>query len=415
MTSSDCVGKKSHGGLQPIEQALSTLLETLQPVNARQLQPLEIACNRVLAEPVVSSMDIPPHDNSAMDGYALRCADLTAREDLKLQGTALAGAPFTEKVAPGHTVRIMTGAIIPSGADAIVMQEQTEVQQGRIRFLVKPQCGDNIRRAGEDISQGQCEIDAGKRLTPADIGVLASLGIAQVNTFRPLKVAIFSTGDELVLPGNPLKEGQIYDSNRPALRTLMQSLGIEVLDLGPIPDNKAALQEAMEQATTCDAMISSGGVSVGEADYTKDMLEEMGQIHFWKLAIKPGKPFAFGHIRRCAYFGLPGNPVSAMVTFHQLVLPALRKLSGQSPRPAMLLKAKCTEPLKKNPGRMEFQRGIYCRGQDGALLVKSTGKQGSGLMTSMARANCYILLAQDQGCVAEGEVVQIQPFDDLHW
>ncbi|MDF2177023.1 molybdopterin molybdotransferase MoeA [Aliiglaciecola sp. CAU 1673] len=404
-----------HDALMTIEDALEKLLLPIVAVSEQKYCPLLQAYGQVLAEPVISALNIPLFDNSAMDGFAVRSQDLQHCDRLTLQGKAMAGSPFNAPLMPGNTVRIMTGAAIPQGADAVVMQEQTQSEGEQVRFLVKPLPGESLRKAGEDIAKDQTVLPRGKRLSAADIGVIASLGMEQVQVIRPLKVALFSTGDELVAPGNPLKDGQIYDSNRPALVAILKSLGVEVVDLGLIEDSKAALRSAMLRANECDAMISSGGVSVGEADYTKAVLEELGQVHFWKLAIKPGKPFAFGHLGQCAYFGLPGNPVSAMVTFHQLVLPALRKLSGQSPRASNILQAICSEELKKAPGRMEFQRGIYHRDAHGVLQVKSTGKQGSGLMTSVAKANCYILLAKDKGKVGVGEKVDIQPFDDLQW
>ncbi|GAB3017316.1 molybdopterin molybdotransferase MoeA [Bowmanella dokdonensis] len=403
----------SQPGLLPLEQALEQMLSELSTVVDKQKVTIEQACGRVLAEPVLAGFNIPPYDNSAMDGYALH-ADEAAGGPLQLIGISFAGTPFEGRVLSGQTVRIMTGAMIPPGADAVVMQEQVEVRNQQILCNHQPKPGENIRRAGEDIRQGETVLPAGKKLTPVDIGLLASLGIAEICVFEPLNVALFSSGDELVLPGRALDKGQIYDSNRPALRAALQQLGIQVLDLGVVPDDKQALRDSLDKAASqCHGLISSGGVSVGEADFTREILAEKGQIGFWKLAIKPGKPFAFGRLGQCAFFGLPGNPVSAWVTFEQLVLPALQRLSGEQSASSMTLTAIAGEDLKKRPGRMDFQRGICWRDEKGELLVKSTGNQSSGVMTSIARANCYILLEQQRGPVKVGESVSIQLFDSL--
>lgn len=402
-------------GLLDVEQAMDKMLSTLTPAATESQDiALEQACGRILSEPVRSAFSIPPFDNSAMDGYALRVADLNQNNTLKLVGKSFAGEPFAGSLEAGQTVRIMTGAVIPDGADAVVMQENCLADGDNITFTGAAQVGDNIRRAGEDIGTGDAVLPQGHKISPVDIGLLASLGIADVTVYRPLRVALFSSGDELVLPGNPLKQGQIYDSNRAALRAMLEKMDIEVIDLGLIPDDKKHLEQAMQRgAHSADAMISSGGVSVGEADYTKEVLEQLGQVNFWKLAIKPGKPFAFGKIADCAFFGLPGNPVSALVTFHQLVTPALALLGGQMPKQSLLLSARSSDKLKKRPGRMDLQRGICWQDENGELKVKSSGKQGSGLLTSISKANCFIRLPRDSGDIQAGERVQIQLFDGL--
>ncbi|MBT1063751.1 molybdopterin molybdotransferase MoeA [Bowmanella sp. Y26] len=397
--------------LLPVEQALAQMHASLTCRQKVQKVALESALGAVLAEDVIAELNIPPHDNSSMDGYAVRAADLQTTDSLTLTGSSFAGAPFRGELLAGETVRIMTGAVIPTGADAVVMQEQVQASDTNIRFLSTPDTGSNIRRAGEDIRQGQVLLAKGHLIRAVDLGLLASLGIAEVSIYTPLKVAIMSSGDELVAPGGKLKEGQIFDSNRAVLRAQLNQLGIEVLDLGIVPDSKQALRLALSQAAAeCDVLISSGGVSVGEADFTKDILAELGQIGFWKLAIKPGKPFAFGNLGECVFFGLPGNPVSAYVTFDQLVRPALATLRGQTQALQVRLLAKAADNLKKRPGRMDLQRGWYWQDENGQLLVKSTGNQGSGVLTSIANANCYIVLEQQRGYVTTGEQVSIQPF-----
>ncbi|ALS98001.1 molybdopterin molybdotransferase MoeA [Lacimicrobium alkaliphilum] len=402
-------------GLLDVEQAMDKMLSALTPATTEsQNIHLEQACGRILSEPVRSEFSVPPFDNSAMDGYALRAADLKQSNTLRLIGKSFAGEPFDGALDAGQTVRIMTGAVIPDGADAVMMQENCQAEGDNITFNSVVKAGDNIRRSGEDIRSGDIVLPRGHKISPVDIGLLASLGIAEVTVYRPLRVALFSSGDELVLPGTPLKQGQIYDSNRAALRAMLEKMDIEVIDLGLIPDDKKHLEEAMQRgAHSADAMISSGGVSVGEADYTKEVLEQLGQVSFWKLAIKPGKPFAFGKVDDCAFFGLPGNPVSALVTFHQLVTPALALLGGQMPQQSLLLSAISSDKLKKRPGRMDLQRGICWQDENGALMVKSSGKQGSGLLTSISKANCFIRLPRESGDIQAGESVQIQLFDGL--
>lgn len=348
-----------------------------------------------------------------MDGYAVRLADLAAGVPLPVAGKAFAGQPYEGEWPAGHCIRIMTGAPVPPGADAVVMQEETQAGDNGITFLTAPTPGQNIRRRGEDLAQGARVLESGLRLSPRELPLLASLGIANVTVRRPLRVAIFSTGDELKPLGTPLQHGDIYDSNRYGVKAMLSRMGCECLDLGIIPDDPEALRAAFLQADReADALITTGGVSVGEADFTKQLLEELGEIGFWKLAIKPGKPFAFGRLPNAWFFGLPGNPVSAMVTFDQLVQPALARLAGQQFARPHPLQALATEPLKKSPGRLDFQRGILSVGPNG-LEVRSTGSQDSGVFSSLSRANCYIVLEQERGKVAAGETVTVEPFSGL--
>ncbi|MFM4775400.1 molybdopterin molybdotransferase MoeA [Aeromonas veronii] len=400
-------------GLLPLSNALQGMLEQLACCCDSEQQPLPEVLGRVLASDIASPLAVPPFDNSAMDGYAVRLADLASGTPLIMAGKAFAGQPYQGEWPAGHCVRIMTGAPVPPGTDAVVMQEETQADGDRITFLAQPEPGQNIRRAGSDIGKGACVLPAGTRLTPREMPLLASLGVATVPVRRPLKVAIFSTGDELKPVGTPLAHGDIYDSNRYGVRAMLARMGCDCLDLGIIPDDPAQLRAAFIRADEeSDVLITTGGVSVGEADFTKQLLDEIGEIGFWKLAIKPGKPFAFGRLPRAWFFGLPGNPVSAMVTFDQLVQPALAKLAGQHFEHPLQLQAIAAEPLKKSPGRLDFQRGILSQGPNG-LEVRSTGSQDSAVFSSLSRANCYIVLERERGRVAAGETVTVEPFGGL--
>lgn len=401
------------GALLPLNEALQGMLDQLACCCDTEQLPLPQALDRILAEDIASPLSVPPFDNSAMDGYAVRLEDLAAGAPLKVAGKAFAGQPYEGEWPAGHCIRIMTGAPVPAGTEAVIMQEETELEGELVRFISQPRPGQNIRRRGEDMAEGSQVLASGLRLSPRELPLLASLGIATVTVRRPLKVAIFSTGDELKPVGTPLAHGDIYDSNRYGVKAMLARLGIDCLDLGIIPDDPAQLRAAFIQADSeADALITTGGVSVGEADFTKQLLEELGEIGFWKLAIKPGKPFAFGRLPNAWFFGLPGNPVSAMVTFDQLVRPALAKLAGQTWVPPLRIGAVASEPLKKAPGRLDFQRGILSAGPNG-LEVRSTGSQDSGVFSSLSKANCYIVLEQERGRVAAGDTVTVEPFAGL--
>jgi len=402
-------------GLISLDDALSTILGHISPVSETEILPLTAAPGRITVEQVISPLNVPPFDNSAMDGYAVRLADVQAGKPLQVVGKAFAGAPFNGAWPASSCIRIMTGAPIPPGTDAVVMQEETCQAGDTIEITATVQAGQNIRLAGDDIMQGANVLNSGIRLGAAELPLLASLGIANVKVWRRPRVAIFSTGDELQPVGQPLAAGQIYDTNRFAIHLMLDKLGCEVIDLGIIADNQTALRAAFRQADSkADVVISSGGVSVGEADYTKKMLEELGEIAFWKLAIKPGKPFAFGRLQHSWFCGLPGNPVSATLTFYQLVQPLLAKLSGlQGPALPARQRVKVATPLKKTPGRLDFQRGRLGRNAQGELEVLSTGPQGSHVFSSFSQANCFIVLERNRGNVEAGEWVEVEPFNNL--
>jgi molybdopterin molybdotransferase len=406
---SDCC---SAPGLLPFEQALSNMLSQVSPVTETLTLPIEQALHYVLAQDIASPLNVPPHDNSAMDGYAFKVNCLATNKTLTLVGRSMAGAPFQGACQPGECIRIMTGAKMPDCCDSVEMQENVNVDGDKITFLQEKNFGSHVRNAGEDIKLDQQVLISGHKITAVDIGVLASLGVAEVKVYSKLKVALIATGDELKLPGQALRVGDIYESNSFVLAAMLKTLHVDLIDFGVISDDfeaiKAAFISADEQA---DAVISSGGVSVGDADYTKTVLDELGEIGFWKIAMKPGKPFAFGKLANSVFFGLPGNPVSALVTFHQLALVALTKMQNSMPLQRTYLQVKCSSDLRKSPGRMDFQRGVLSVNQAGENVVSSTGAQGSGILSSLASANCFIILPSEQGKVKAGEMVNVQLFD----
>jgi len=406
----------------PVAQAQAFIDRLVPRVQAVERLPIRSALGRVLARDVVSSIDVPAHDNSAMDGYALRGADLAAAGDtlLAVAGTAFAGQVPGSAVDAGQAVRIMTGAVMPPGLDTVVPQEfTTRLDDGRVRIpagVVRP--GDNRRLRGEDLARGEPALRAGRLMTPADLGLLASLGQAEVPVFRRLRVAFFSTGDELRSIGEPLDAGCVYDSNRYTIHGMLQRLGVDLLDLGVVRDEPAALTEAFAQAAaSADAVITSGGVSVGEADHTKQVMKQLGEVLFWTIAMRPGRPMAIGRIgapgREAILFGLPGNPVAVMVTFYAFVRDALLAMAGATPQPLPMLRAVSEQPLRKKPGRTEYQRGIVRQADDGRWTVRITGSQGSGILRSMSEANGMVVLHHGQGNVAAGDLVDVLPFNGL--
>ena len=401
----------------PVAKARAFIHQFLEPVRGTLRLPVRSALGRVLAEDVVSPVDVPAHRNSAMDGWALRGADLKADGETTLAeiGASFAGRPFAGTVGAGQCVRIMTGGVVPQGADTVVMQERAKAKGKSISVAPGQKTGQNVREAGEDLQAGSVALARGKLLRPAELGLIASLGIGEVAVYRALRVAFFSTGDELKSIGATLGEGEIYDSNRYTLHGMLTRLGCEVLDMGVVRDDPAALEAAFaEAAAQADVVITSGGVSVGEADFVKDMLGKLGEVVFWKIAMKPGRPLAYGKIGGAHFFGLPGNPVSVMVTFYQFVRDALLVLSGANPVQALpTFPATCSVRLKKAPGRTEFQRGVLTVNADGSASVRPTGEQGSGILKSMSEANCFIILGDATGNVEPGTTVQVQMLEGI--
>jgi molybdopterin molybdotransferase len=401
----------------PVDKARALIARFLTPVTATERMPVRSALGRVLAEDVISPINVPAHDNSAMDGYAVRFSDLKTAGDVSLTvvGSSFAGNPYAGKMQAGETVRIMTGAVMPPEADTIVMQEHALVENGHVTIGIGHRLHQNLRRAGEDLAAGQVALKRGMPIRPAEVGLVSSLGIGELTVFRKLRVAFFSTGDELVSIGSVPGAGQIFDSNRYTLHGMLTRLNCEVLDMGVVRDDPALIEAAFASAAaSADVVITSGGVSVGEADFVRDMLDKLGEVLFWKIAMKPGRPLAYGKIGSAHFFGLPGNPVSVMVTFYQFVRDALLVLAGQNPVPPLpTFKVPCTSVLKKAPGRTEFQRGILTQDASGAWSVRVTGEQGSGILRSMSEANCFIILPTDQGNVAAGALVEVQMMEGI--
>ncbi len=395
------------------QQALSQLLEAVSCQQKVQQQPLAQALGWVLAEDVLSPLQIPAYTNAAMDGYAFRYSDAIAQPLLTLVGQSLAGHPYQGPLPPGCCIRIMTGAKLPAELDTVVMQEQVE-QQGadNIRLCCQPKRGEHVRLAGSEIQQGAVVLKQGQRLGPLQLGLAATLGYAKLPVYQQLKVGIISTGDELVAPGLPLAEGQLYDSNRFVLGAMLARLGVGLTDYGWVADEPALLKAAFAQAAAeVDVLVTSGGVSVGDADYTRQVLEELGQISFWQVAIKPGKPFAFGKLGNCWFFGLPGNPVSAVLTLDQLAQPALRKLAGEQATPALRLQATAKTKFPKKPGRLDFQRAVLSQ-HNGQLQLEPVKMDSSGMLSSLLAANCLVPLALEKADIASGELLELQLLSD---
>ena len=402
---------------QTLQQALKRISAGIRPVDGFELVATRDALDRVLYAPIHSRVDVPAHTNSAMDGYAIAGAQLPAEgaREFRVIGTAWAGRPFDGTAGEGECVRIMTGATVPAGTDTVVMQEKVQREGDNAVIGAGHKAGQNVRFAGEDLKAGAVALDAGVLLRPAHLGLIASLGVGEVRVRRRPRVAFFSTGDELASIGETLGPGQIYDSNRYTLYGMLQRLGVEVIDLGVVRDRREDLEQAfLAAAAQADAVITSGGVSVGEADFVTETLDRIGEVGFWTVAIKPGRPIAFGRVADALFFGLPGNPVSVMVTFYQLVQPALRILAGlETPEVPLHVSATLESRLRKKPGRREFQRGVLAMDAEGRCRVTPAGRQGSGILRSMAHANCFIVLPEDCGDVEAGAAVEVQPFAGL--
>jgi molybdopterin molybdotransferase len=401
----------------PVDKACEVIRSFLVPITANERVAVRAGLGRVLGEDIVSTVNVPAHDNSAMDGWAVRGADLDPDRETVLRelGTAFAGRVFEGQVRSGECVRVMTGAVMPPGTDTVVIQEIVRTEGERVVVPPGQKTGQNRRLAGEDLALGRLVLRAGHPVRPAELGLLASLGLAEVAVRRKLRVAFFSTGDELASIGTALKEGEVYDSNRYTIYGMLARLGVDVIDMGVVRDDPAALERAFKQAAaTADAIVSSGGVSVGEADFTRSLLARLGEVLFWKIAMRPGRPMAFGRIGEAYFFGLPGNPVAVMVTFYEFVRDALLALAGRTDDFVLpMVRVPCTAALRKKPGRTEYQRGILSRAADGHWQVGITGTQGSGVLRSMSEANCFIVLEHERGDVKAGDLVSVQVMDGL--
>jgi molybdopterin molybdotransferase len=401
----------------PVQQARQYIRDYLNPVSTTESLALREALGRILAEDILSTANVPNYDNSAMDGYAFNADGQNANGEtrLKVAGDAFAGSNFTGTLQRGECVRIMTGGAIPAGADTVIPQEYIKIDGGDIIFSEPLKQGRNVRYAGEDLKLGQVVLSKGHMIHAADLGLIASLGIGEIKVYRKLRVAIFSTGDELASVGQALNIGQVYDSNRYTLYGMLTRLGIEIIDLGAVKDNPQLLEQTLAKAAEqADIIITSGGVSVGAADHMKALLKKLGQVVFWKIAMKPGRPLAYGKVGSAHYFGLPGNPVAVMVTFYQFVRDAVLFMMGQpTPKQQPLLSVVCTSGIKKLKGRTEFQRGILFTDTDGHWKVKTTGNQGSAILSSMSAANCFIVLDEETGNLDAGSTVQVQLLEGI--
>ena len=394
-----------------VQQARVFIQQFLNPITETEKLSVRDSLGRVLAQDVVSPNNVPNHNNSAMDGFAFKYTN--GIKLIKIIGTAFAGKPFEGAVKASECVKIMTGAVIPEGCDTVVMQEKTVNKGEYINLLEVPNQGANVRLAGEDLKAGQAVLNKGHQMQAADLGLVASLGIAEVTVYRYLKVAFFSTGDELVSVGKPLAQGQLYDSNRYTIYGMLKRLGVQIADFGAIPDQPDLLEATLlKAANENDVVITSGGVSVGEADYMKALLGKHGQVLFWKINMKPGRPLAYGKVNHAHYFGLPGNPVSAMVTFYQFVRQALLILMGGDTKPFPMFQVECTSHIKKAKGRTEFQRGVLYE-DNGQWKVKPLPNQGSGILSSMSKANCFIVLAEELGDCEPGTKVNVQVLEGI--
>ncbi|MHC8598699.1 molybdopterin molybdotransferase MoeA [Arenicellales bacterium IMCC55707] len=399
--------------LIPVETALEKIAAAVDPIAHTEVVALREGLDRVLGADIRSPENVPNHTNSAMDGYAVRVADLE-NETLKVIGTSWAGKAFDGTISANQAVRIMTGAVIPEGADSIVIQEHVEREGDLIRVAPGQRQGQHVRKAGEDLAAGDVALTAGRRLLASDLGLIASLGIGEVPVTRRPRVAFFSNGDELRSIGQPLAVGDVYDSNRYTLHGMLTRSGMAFNDLGVVPDDRDRIKETfLRAADIADVVITSAGASVGDADFVKDVLDEIGEVNFWKIAMKPGRPLSFGKVGNSLFFGLPGNPVSVMVTFYQFVLPALRRLSGELAWAPLRLMARTQDRLKKMPGRTEFQRAALFQDENGELVVSTTGDQGSGILSSMTQANCFVILPIDSAGAQAGEQVMVEPFAGL--
>ncbi|GIC76464.1 bifunctional molybdopterin-guanine dinucleotide biosynthesis adaptor protein MobB/molybdopterin molybdotransferase MoeA [Moritella sp. F3] len=407
-------------GMLSVAEGRERILGHIVPIEQTQTVELKSALGQIVACDILSPVNVPQHTNSAMDGYAIRGDDL-AREDYTVVAHVMAGHSYDLPLEKGQAVRIMTGAAVPESADTVVMREQAVQTDCTVNNVIKSTVhfdlsmaaihqGQNVRQAGEDLALGQTAVAANSKITAPELGMIASLGINQVSVKRPVRVAIFSTGDEVQHPGEAQKNNCIYDSNRYTLHAMLTQVGCEVIDLGIIEDSETALAATLQQGSAqADLILSSGGVSVGDADYIKTVLDKLGQINFWRINMRPGRPLAFGHIDTTPFFGLPGNPVAVMVVFLQFVEPAIRKLQGMDNWQPQVFNAVATEKFRSRPNRTEYTRGIFGFDANGRLTVKSTGQQGSGILRSMSEANCLVEVLPEQANAEIGDLVRVVP------
>ena len=399
-----------------VEEALKRIESNIEPICGTERIELKKGLGRILEEDIFSPVDIPRFRNSSMDGYALDTGGekLSKYFTLPVVGTSWAGHPYQRPLMKGQSIRIFTGAVVPENADTVILQENIERTGDTVKVLQTVTPGLNIREAGEDAHQGQLILPKGKALTPSDLALMASVGIYDVLVKRHLRVSFFSTGDELRPIGEKLRDGEIYDSNRYLLQAMLEKINVDIADLGTIKDQRNALAAAFKDAASgSDVIITTGGVSVGAADHIRQVMEESGQIHLWKIAIKPGKPLAYGKLSSCHFFGLPGNPASVLVTFQVIVRPMILRLQGIKENISLRIKARCQSALSKTPGRQEYQRGIFSRDDNGEFIVESAGAQGSHILSAMSRSNCFIVLPRRSSGAQAGEWVNIEPFETM--
>lgn len=404
----------SSPGLMPLNDALTSQLSAINAVTESECVKLEASLDRVVAYPIKAPINVPQTDNSAMDGFAVAFATNASEVSFEIVGEALAGHPFTQSLLPGQAIRIMTGAIVPVGTDSVEMIENCKVSGTQLMLENPVSAGKNIREQGSDITEGTELLAAGSKINASHIAMLASLGIGELQVWRKPKIGIVSTGDELLVPGQPLQHGHIFESNRFGLRAMLSRFAVDILDYGILADDPKVIKDTFQKAAKeCDWLISSGGVSVGDADFVKTVLDDIGHIGFWKVAIKPGKPYAFGNIGECWFSGLPGNPVSSFVTFLQLVVPCLQKLSGCKAEQATQFVATLGKEIKRRAGRLDFQRGRFYQLSDGKFEAMPNENQGSGIMTSFLEANCFILIPPEAERLSKGSQVTVIPFDHM--
>ncbi|MEC9206008.1 MAG: gephyrin-like molybdotransferase Glp [Pseudomonadota bacterium] len=408
-----CINEFDRSALS-FEQALSKIVSTVHCSKKLEIVSLKDSVGRIVAENIISKINIPSFKNSAMDGYAINTKTLSNKKNIKLKevGSSFAGKPYLKDLKSNETVKVMTGAVLPKNADAVIMKEMTNVSSGFISLPKNFTAGQNVRYVGEDVKKNSVIISRGKTLNYVDLGLIASVGIQKVKVIKKPTISFFSTGDELVSVGKKLKIGQIYDSNRYLLHGLLSELPVKIKDLGVVRDDKKQLEKKfLSSGRNSNFIITTGGVSVGDADFVREVLEKVGKINFWKISIKPGRPLAFGKIKNSYFFGLPGNPVSTVVTFQLFVIPAIEKMLNKIVKNSLYINAKVKCNISKKKGRLEFQRAKLIKSK-GTYFVQTTGLQGSNILSSLASANCYIRLPSNISKINKGDIVEVLPFSN---